>query len=327
MLLTNYLVGEFLLPSILESAASNPTQAPLDPTVEKILIAIVTATLSLITGYILFQIKESKEPKKRLSYDLEARHGLIDIEESIARDVSLTYKGTTTEKLTYVRCDVRNTGNTVIKSEFLRFEFPFGCRVLDSYMEPIPPREYKVSQINEDGLAEHERKYLVGHLEKQQQVGFRFVISDAGNTETKLHPFNDEGDVEVLKTVIASAADDRREIERFVYLFIIGLILPPGFRFLPRFLGDIAQILVYLLLATAMIPLVKPFSRSIATVIASLGSERQPSLSIGQVNQADRASISIAIGQDNELNIATDIPRPLEQSQSTEQIVAAAELS
>ena len=137
------------------SALAQPAQASaptLDPMTEKVLIAIVSAVLSLFTGYILFQLKERREPKKRLSYDLEIRHGLLGVEENIARYVSLTYKGHPADQITYVRCDVQNTGNTVIKEQYLHFDFGERTQVLDSYTDPIPPKEFGVAETLEPAL-------------------------------------------------------------------------------------------------------------------------------------------------------------------------------
>lgn len=279
-------------------ALSQVTQTPstgFDPFTEKVLVAIVTAILTLIVGYILFQLKERREPRKRLSYDLKTRHGLVAIEESIARYISLTYKGRSADKLTYVRCDIKNTGNTVIKAEFLRFEFSEGSQILDAYTEPLPPREYGVSEIAEPSLKPHERRYQIQHLEKQQQVGFRFVLSDTPEPEPRIVPFNEDGDVEVTAASISRAADDRQRIEHFIYLFVLSLIISQVFSLLPAFLG-IALSFMYGILGIAMLMLLKPFSRAVAMAIVNFGRPQQPEISISQLKQEKGASLSIAAG-------------------------------
>lgn len=292
-------VGVFaaLMHSCVQAQTNSSTSIGLDPLTEKTLIAVVSAVLSLITGYILLQLKERREPKKRLSYDLEMRHGLIAVEESISRNVSLNYKGQPADKLTYVRCDIKNTGNSVVKAEFIRFEFGHGSRILDAYMDPPPPREYGVSEVSDGDVIQHERRYRISHLEKQQKVGFRFVLSDAPETEPTIIPFNDEGDVEVAAASITRAADDRRLVEQFMYLFILSLIVPPVFRLLPGILRDGALVLVYGILAVAMLPLLRPVSRSIAGAIAALGRAPEPTVSIGHLNQQPGSALSIASGR------------------------------
>jgi hypothetical protein len=270
--------------------------AGIDPFTEKVLIAAVSAVLSLLSGYVLFQIKVRRTPRKRLSYDLETRHGLVTIEESVARNVSLTYKGRPADQLTYVRCDIKNTGNTVVKSEFLRFEFAEGAQILDAYTEPLPPKEYGVSEVSEPDLQPHERRYQIKHLEKLQHVAFRFVVSGAKEVEPKIIPFNEEGDVEVSAASISRASDDRQHVEQFVYLLVLFVILPPMFRFFPEFLNDIAAGLVYVILVLAMLPLVKSFSRAVANAIAALTRPEQSTVSISQLEQKEGAKISINTG-------------------------------
>lgn len=48
-----------------------------DPLTEKILIAAVSAFLSLVGGFLLLKAKARDEPRKRLSYDLEEKGGLV----------------------------------------------------------------------------------------------------------------------------------------------------------------------------------------------------------------------------------------------------------
>lgn len=216
-----------LLPVLVLAQPSQATTSAIDPITERVMIAIVSAILSLITGYILFQLKERREPRKRLSYDLEARHGLLGMEESISRYISVNYKGRAADKITYVRCDVKNTGNAVIKGQYLRFQFGERGEILDAYTEPVPPREYDVSEVEDTGLQPYEKRYRIQHLEKQQQVGFRFVVNDPAEAEVRVIPYNEEGDVEVVAGSVSRAADDRRLTEQFVFLFVLSLIVPP----------------------------------------------------------------------------------------------------
>ena len=128
---------------------------------QKVTIAMVSAILSLFGGYLLLLLKERREPKRRLSYDLEVRRGLLGIEESIARFVELTYKGNAASNVAYVRCDVRNTGNTVIKDQYLRFDFEAGSSVLDSYTDPLPPKEFGVEEAPEAEPQAHEKRFRI----------------------------------------------------------------------------------------------------------------------------------------------------------------------
>jgi TRAP-type C4-dicarboxylate transport system permease small subunit len=274
--------------------ASQVQQAQLDPLSEKIPIALVSAALSLITGYILLQVKERREPRKRLSYDLEIRPGFVTAEEGVADKISITYNGQPAENLSYIRFNIRNTGTKVVKNEFLRFEFSAGSQILDAYTEPTPPSEYGVSEITAPLLDPNQRKYCVSHLEKTQAVGFRFILAGKSDPDPKLFPFNEEGDVEVTAASVSRAADDGRIAVSFIQLFLLSLIVPPMLTFLPYpFLG-IAQSIAYMIIGIGMLPLLIPFSRVLSATIINLAQPRRPSIAIENLHQERGAGISIA---------------------------------
>ena len=269
-------------------------QVQLDPLKEKILIALVSAALSLINGYILLQLKERREPKKRLSYDLGIRPGFVTAEEGVADNISITYKGQPAGNLSYIRFNIRNTGTKVVKNEFLRFVFANGSQILDAYTEPKPPSEYGVSEIRDPVLDSNQRKYCISHLEKNQDVGFRFIVEGTSDPEPKLFPFNEEGDVEVTTASISRAADEGRIAASFIQLFFLSVIVPPMFVFLPfPFLG-IVQSVTYLIIGISMLPLFIPFSRVISAAIINLAQPTRPTIAIENLHQEQGAGISIA---------------------------------
>ena len=253
-------------------------------------------------------MKERREPRKRLSYDLETRHGLIGVDDAISRNISILYKNCPAEKLTYLRFDLKNTGNTVVKGELIRFEFPPGNQILDAYAEPTPPKEFDVVEISDPKMSAAERQFRVGHLEKNQVVGLRFVLAGTADAEPKVISFNEAGDVEFTAASISRAADDRRLVEQFTYLFILSLIIPPIFRFLPGFFGDLALALVYFLLALAMLPLLKPVSRIIAATLSALAREKEATVSIGQIYQDPHSAVSISAGAGGSSISMRDVP-------------------
>jgi hypothetical protein len=92
----------------------------------KIAIAGISAFLSLLTGYILYYLKDRKEERKRLSYDVEFKKGMLGIEERLSKDLNVTYKGRSAENITYVRCEILNSGTSIVRKQRLRFEFTHG---------------------------------------------------------------------------------------------------------------------------------------------------------------------------------------------------------
>ena len=65
---------------------------------------------------------------KRLSYNLSIENGLVKIEESIRKRIEVFYNSEEIENLYNVNFYLENTGNTVIKSQEIRFEFPENAR-------------------------------------------------------------------------------------------------------------------------------------------------------------------------------------------------------
>lgn len=281
-------VGRFVLLPVLylnESfafGAGGGTAAP-DPFTEKTLIALISAVLSLITGYVLLQITHRKDPHKRLSYSLERRHGVFSADDKIARHVCLTYKGRPADNITFVHCDVRNTGNTVIKRQFLRFDFGDGTRVLDAYADPPPPKEYGLEEVKDDDLQFYEKRFLIQHLEKDQKINFRFVLSQAQEHGVQIFPYNEEGDVALATDSVSHAADDKKKVQQFVFYWLLLLIVPPIFRFAPGYISDLAVTLVHLILAAALLPLFKPIARIVSSVVVALAQPAAPSISVGSV--------------------------------------------
>lgn len=288
-------LGSILCSQIALAQTGGAPQPLFNPLTEKIVIALVSATLSLITGYVLYQVKERREPKKRVSYDLKTRRGLVAAEDSIARHLAVTYKGLPAEKITFVACDVKNSGNTVTKDQYLRFDFGEGTRILDLYAEPIPPREYGFEFVESSPPLEHEKRVKIQHLEKQQNIGLRFVLSEAADSETKIYPYNDAGDVEVIPGSVSRAADDRRQTEQFLFIFILLSTVPTFFYRLPSFLeysGGVAQ----LILVLALLPLVRPFARTLAQALSTAGRPALPSIEIREISQGSQAELKIFTG-------------------------------
>lgn len=242
---------------------------------EKILIAIVSGAVSFISGYILLEIKERRSPRKRLSYDLKVKKGLVIVDDEISDDISLSYKGRAASKLSYVRVDIKNTGSTVVKNEFIRFHFNDDSTVLNVFQDPIPPPEIGLTQI--DG--EHNNyRYKISHIERLQSVSFCFVVESLGEFSPEMHPFNEEGDVEFTATSIAKETDEQTKLEMFIYLSILCLFFAVWASMLPG--GWIAFTLFFCSFLISVNRLVRPVARIIAATLLGMGQSNHPLLNI-----------------------------------------------
>ena len=153
---------------------------------------------------------------------------------------------------------VENTGNRVIKNQYLRFQFDNQSALLEDVYEPDPPKEYSVDRIH-DQNERLERRYLIGQLECEQKVhksnshfqleceqkvGIRFVLSSENSPQLEVFPKNEEGDISFVLRSQKKAADERQQITRFIFLVLLWYLFP-SFLSLARFESEqqIAKIL------------------------------------------------------------------------------------
>jgi hypothetical protein len=256
----------------------------------KVSIAGVSAVLSFLGSFVLNQIKQRKEPRKQISYDLAITKGLVSFEKNVQSKVKVLYDGRDAENLFHVTCNVRNSGNTVIKNEFIRFKFSDGSQVVDFYYDPKPEREMGVGEVQEPDLQEHEKKYKISHTESGQEVGFCFVLTGRKELDVTLHPFNEQGDVAFLPQSVSRAADDYYSVKRFITLYIWLIILPVVFNLIPVF-GNFASTIVRLAVFVTLIPYIPPFVRQLTNVLFQLSYsksvETQISIRDSQIERMD----------------------------------------
>jgi hypothetical protein len=252
----------------------------------KIGIAVVSAFLSFLASFAIWQIKKRNEPQKQLSYAIEIIRGLVKIEEKVKEKVSVLYNGQDAKNLYRIACDVRNTGNTVVKNQYIRFEFPEGVEIIDSYCEPEPEREIGMEESIEEDLLSHEKRFRICHLERDQQVCFRFILSSEKDVDVKLHPYNEEGNVEFVPKSISRTASDTALVTRFIFLCILYLIIPPVLNLLPSYLGMISSVIVRLGITSFILPYVKPFAEHLSNIVLSLSNPKtfESEVSLREVN-------------------------------------------
>ena len=257
----------------------------------KVAIAGVSAVLSFLGSFLLNQIKQSKEPKQQLSYDLTITKGLLSFAKNVENKVKVLYDGRDAENLFHVTCMVRNSGNSVIKNEFIRFGFSEGSQVVDFYYDPKPEREMGVDEVKEKELTEFEKKYKIGHIESGQEVGFCFVVNGKKDFDVKLHPFNEQGGVAFLPKSVSRDADDYSLVKRFITLYIWLLFLPGIFNLIPSPIGNFASNIVRLAIFVSMFPYIAPFAKQVTTVLFKLAYtksiETQISIKNTQIDKMD----------------------------------------
>ena len=250
-------------------------------TLGKIAIALISAVLSLLVGYILLYVKERREPSKRLSYNAEFRKGMLGIEERLSRDLSVTYKGRPAENISYVKCDLLNSGSSVIRLQRIRFEFSEGTEILDCKIDPRPPKEVGLAPFDGADDGKNELTYIFAQLERLRKISFHFVVIGDTSAGIQLFGVNEEKeDVEIAPGDVLSTADDRRLLERVFLIYFLTLFAPHVLFAIP-FFGNIAAGIFYLIATVAVLPYLPVTARTCARLITTL---REPTVSVNNLS-------------------------------------------
>ena len=192
---------------------------------QKFVVALVSAIIGASTTLLAYFLKARSEPRKRISWDSSIDPGFAAIDDPEIRDkLSVTYGHVSVKNIFSIKYRISNTGNRVIKGQQIRFSFPEENQVLEAYLSPTPEPELKVERIS--SLNPQEVIYKVGHLERDQDVQFRFVTAGENGTKWKAVPSNEEGDVDVQKRGVAEKKDDRTHVRPFVISVFLFLTVP-----------------------------------------------------------------------------------------------------
>jgi hypothetical protein len=179
-------------------------------------LAAFTAIFGFVFAVILQRIQDRRTPRKAISWDAEVERPARLKEGERAR-IGISYNGTRVENLFQVKIRIENSGNTVVKNEYLRFKMPEGARLLEMSPYPVPEQELRVEEVDVPALDPTQRRYKIGHLEAGQSVGF-LIVTDGGAwpTWTDIHPHNDEGGVRFEQRDIARAKEDAESVQPFI---------------------------------------------------------------------------------------------------------------
>lgn len=270
-------------------------------------VAIVTGLVSYFTGTRL-EAKKNRRSLKQLSWDMNVGSQLVEVKDELREQVQVSYAGRVVENLTTVAFRITNTGGATVKDEYVRFAFPERAQMLEVALDPQPEPELEVSEVTED-VQPGNRRFLLGHLEPGQSVGFRFV-ADGGDWAnwTGIHQKNEEGGVSFERRDVARVRADQEHIRPFVVqavlLLLVQLVLGINFFY---GIADLARGAVSLLLGGLMLAHLLPVARIVEQfVIRSLGKKRE--FTVGNTVTGDNDGNVVQIGTlRGDLNMT---PRP-----------------
>jgi hypothetical protein len=179
-------------------------------------LAVFTAICGFIVAVIAQRVQDRRNPRKAVSWDAEIERP-ARLGKGEDRRIGISYNGTSVKELFQVKIRVENTGNTLVKDEFIRFRMPEGATLLEMAPDPTPEQELGVSEDRNPTLSQMERRYKIGHLEAGQKVSF-LIVTDGGawSTWRDIHPYNAEGNVLFLQRDIARAKEDAEEVQPFI---------------------------------------------------------------------------------------------------------------
>ena len=237
---------------------------------QNVAVAIISAILAFLSGYVLANISKKSSTSKKLSYSLDIESKLVDVKNNIQDRVTILYEGEKITNLYNVQFDIENTGNSVVKSQEIRFEFTEGVRILDFDFDPMPQPEMQVEKITNSDLKPFERKCRIGHMEKEQTLGIRFILTSNSNVNLTPHAYNPDGDVDFVSRSTTKTLNEAEKITRFISLFILYLVIPPVFIVFSPILAGLVRFVILLFLFM----LIVPFAEVIAEVITTYSNDK-----------------------------------------------------
>jgi len=197
-------------------AAAEPGNT--DWTSNRLFLVVVAALLGFSSGYLLELYKGRKAPRKILSWDLKIEEPKLIYRAANADRLKMIYNGRSVDRLVSIRYAVTNTGNTRIKDQYLRFDFPSGAEILEKDYDPLPPPEMGVVDVTGEDPRYPGLRYKIGHLEPGQSVAFFFTANGGEWTDWKrVVPHNEEGDVHYQQRDVSPRRDDQEHIAPFLF--------------------------------------------------------------------------------------------------------------
>lgn len=279
---------------------------------QNVAVAVFSAVLAFLSGFALAGVGKRKGSGKRLSYSLSIEKGLVQVEDNIKQKVQILYNGESIENLYDIQFEFENIGETVVKSQELRFEFPEETKVLDFSFNPQPQPEMKVEKIESGSdLKLHERKCKLGHFERGQKLRVQFIATNRlGIQDVKVYPFNEAGDVELISKSITKEISEKEQVTQFLSFSLLYIIASSAFSIFSVPLGEFMGGLVKLVILLVLVKKIIPFSEILAKAIMRLASDFQRDIGRGVNVQGSFRSGVLVTGDSNQISFSPEQETP-----------------
>jgi hypothetical protein len=203
-------MSSFLLTAASEGSA--------DWSSSKLITPVIAALLGFVSGYFLEIVKSKRGSRTVLAWDLKIEQPELTYGATQAERIKISYRGREVDRLVSVRYTVTNAGNTSIKNQLVRFEFPQDAQLLQRELNPSPEPEMGVRDITGEDPDFLGPRYKIRHLDPGASVGFAFA-ADGGTWHSwkgaKLH--NEDADVVYQRRDVALSRDDQTHVAPFLF--------------------------------------------------------------------------------------------------------------
>jgi hypothetical protein len=265
---------------------------------QNLVVAVVGAIVGVLGTVAVERMKMRREPTKRLSWEAEVHNAMVSTDDTIRRQLRLSYNGYPIEGLNSVEFRVENSGNRVVKNEQLRFGFPPGAQIIEAVPTSRPEREMGVTRRPDLEQDASEAVFTVGQLERGQSVALRLSVAARDVSGWKVVAHNEEGDVDFHERGAARRREDREHVPAFFALAFLTLTVPP----LAALLGDVGELVAVVLGAAFLVgaaPHIAPTGRTLRDFLTRT-EPPQGNIHIGTVDSStfaigERSSASSAL--------------------------------
>jgi hypothetical protein len=212
---------------------------------------------------------------------MDVERGLVAVSPSVKERVQILYRDNPAENLHAIRFRASNTGNQLVKDQYIRFEFGPLTTILDEGLDPIPPREIGAEPAHVPDLSSHETCYVIKHLEHGQEVSFLFVVAGKDAGQPVPHPYNEEGNVDFMPRDVARVTEDIEHVRPFLFWLFLFFTIPLVFTYVSSsdffyFFGGAFMVLLRAVLLVPVLLHLIPVVRLVQRCVARFISETKP---------------------------------------------------
>lgn len=293
-------------------AQSNPPAPGPSDFLQKVLAAVIGASvggaLGFLAGLYLDRRKAKREPLEQISFDQNVRswRNLVPAVPELKKKLRVNYDDVSIESLYVVSFIVENTGNRSVKQQNIKFSFPEGTRVLDTYLDPKPDDEVGLV-VDRKSSDDSVRRYSFEHFGIGERIGFHFIAT--GDKVPEPRPRlggGDKSDARLVERGALKFVDDSKHIQPFLikvlsFIFLSASLsalgnLPFPFRYVFFLLWLPLQIGVLILLVPDIAPVTRLSAELVRQLLAK-GSRATPAaVNVGEVGGTAQVVINTALG-------------------------------